>query len=80
VRTPTPELLAAVVATLGVTVASREDGSMAIAGSSVEAIGHAAWQANVELHELREDASSLEQTFLQLTASESQPQPRETPG
>jgi ABC-2 type transport system ATP-binding protein len=81
VRTPTPDLLAAAVVPLGVTVAPRdEDGLFALSGASVEAVGHAAWEARVELHELREDASSLEQTFLQLTANESPPPARETPG
>lgn len=79
VRTPTPDLLAAAVRPLGVTVAPREDGSCTLSGTSVEAVGHAAWQAHVELHELRDDASSLEQTFLQLTADPGQPRPTATP-
>lgn len=79
VRTPTPDLLAAAMRPLAVAVAPREDGSFALSGTSVEAVGHAAWQANLELHELRQDASSLEQTFLQLTADVPPPEPAETP-
>jgi ABC-2 type transport system ATP-binding protein len=80
VRTPTPDLLTTAVGALGLDLRSRDDGSFTLAGTTVEAIGHAAWQAHVELYELRQDASSLEETFLEMTADSAQPQGAETPG
>src|ERR1700682_1244859 len=79
VRTPTPDLLTTAVAPLGLDLSLRADGSFMLAGTTVEAVGHAAWQANVELHELRQDASSLEETFLEMTADSAQANAVETP-
>ena len=73
VRTPTPDLLTTALAPLGLDLIAREDGSFAMEGTTVAAVGHAAWQAGVELHELRQDASSLEETFLEMTSSPAQP-------
>jgi ABC-2 type transport system ATP-binding protein len=77
VRTPTPEQLSAALASLRVTVSARPDGSVAVIGATPEAVGHAAWQAHVEVHELRAGSSSLEETFLRLTADT--PTPAEPP-
>jgi ABC-2 type transport system ATP-binding protein len=71
VRTPTPDALAAALAPLHATVTASADGSVTIAGATLEGVGHAAWQAHVEVHELRESSSNLEETFLQLTADPS---------
>ena len=68
VRTPTPDQLVAALARLGVKVTPREDGTVAVVGATPEAVGHAAWEAHVEIHELRTGSSSLEETFLRLTA------------
>jgi ABC-2 type transport system ATP-binding protein len=68
VRTPTPDQLSAALAPLNVKITARTDGSVAVVGSTPEAVGRAAWQAHVELHELRAGSSSLEETFLRLTA------------
>ena len=68
VRTPAEEQMGPVLARLGAVVTPRDDGALLVHGSSLEAIGHAAWEAQVELHELSAAPSSLEDTFLQLTA------------
>jgi ABC-2 type transport system ATP-binding protein len=41
-----------------------------VAGATPAAVGHAAWQAGVELHRLSEAASNLESVFLELTESQ----------
>jgi ABC-2 type transport system ATP-binding protein len=73
VRTPNPDQLSAAVAPLNVKITPRADGSLAVVGATPEAVGRAAWQAHVELHELRAGSSSLEETFLRLTAEPSNP-------
>ena len=67
VRTPTPDKLSAALARLDVKVSAGPDGSVAVLGATLEAVGRAAWEAHVELHELRAGSSSLEETFLRLT-------------
>jgi ABC-2 type transport system ATP-binding protein len=73
VRTPTPDQLQVALAPLNVKVTPRSDGSVAIVGATPEAVGHAAWEAHVEVHELRAGSSSLEETFLRLTADPDAP-------
>jgi len=68
VRTPQPaELIAALVA-LHATAVSQPDGSLLVSGADAAAVGHAAFTASVELHELISERGDLEQVFLQLTA------------
>jgi ABC-2 type transport system ATP-binding protein len=73
VRTPTPEQLGAALTPLNVKVTSRPDGSLAVVGATPDSVGHAAWEAHVEVHELRAGSSSLEETFLRLTADVPEP-------
>ena len=68
VRTPTPGALVPLLGNSGAAVTTRDDGALLVRGATREVIGHAAWEARVELHELSEAPSSLEETFLQLTA------------
>jgi ABC-2 type transport system ATP-binding protein len=68
VRTPTPDALGAALTSLSAKITARPDGSVAILGATPAAVGHAAWEAHVEIHELRAGSSSLEETFLRLTA------------
>ena len=75
VRTPTPDQLSTALAPLNVKVTARPDGAIAVVGATPEAVGRAAWQAHVELHELRAGSSSLEETFLRLTADAPPPEP-----
>jgi ABC-2 type transport system ATP-binding protein len=73
VRTPTPDQLSAALAPLHAKLTARPDGSIAVVGATPESVGHAAWEAHVEVHELRAGSSSLEETFLRLTADSADP-------
>ncbi|MFZ0181173.1 MAG: ABC transporter ATP-binding protein [Candidatus Dormiibacterota bacterium] len=73
VRTPTPDQLSTALAPLNVKVSAGPDGSVAVLGATLQAVGRAAWEAHVELHELRAGSSSLEETFLRLTQDPADP-------
>jgi ABC-2 type transport system ATP-binding protein len=60
--------LTAALDPLHATVARQPDGSLLVTGADAAAIGHAAFTASVELHELAGERGDLEQVFLQLTA------------
>ncbi len=77
VATPTPEKLIAALTQPSVTVTPGADGTLQVSGASAAEVGHTAWQAGVELHQLREATSNLERVFLELT--EDQPAPTSTP-
>ncbi|GIF24691.1 ABC-2 type transport system ATP-binding protein [Actinoplanes tereljensis] len=68
VRTPQAAELTTALSALGATVAPQADGSLLVGGAEAAAIGHAAFTASVELHELVAERGDLEQVFLQLTA------------
>jgi ABC-2 type transport system ATP-binding protein len=68
VRTPQPAELTAALDPLRAAVGPQPDGSLLITGADAAAIGHAAFTASVELHELTTERGDLEQVFLQLTA------------
>jgi ABC-2 type transport system ATP-binding protein len=68
VRTPQPDALIAALDALDATAAKQPDGSLLISGADPAAVGHAAFTASVELHELAGERGDLEQVFLQLTA------------
>ena len=55
-------------AALNATATPQADGSLLVSGAEPAAIGHAAFTASVELHELSGERGDLEQVFLQLTA------------
>ena len=68
-RSPaTATLAAALRGRDGVTVTHTAPDTLAITGMTVEAAGHEAFVAGVELHELRGEQSSLEHVFLEMTA------------
>jgi ABC-2 type transport system ATP-binding protein len=68
VRTPSPERLRdALSATPMNVVGSDESGRLRVDGGTPEQVGHAAFEAGVELHELVAEASRLERVFLELT-------------
>ncbi len=70
VRTPEATRLAEILAAPGVTVTSVERGVLEIAGLASEAIGDAAFDAGVALHELTRHTASLEEAFMELTRDE----------
>jgi ABC-2 type transport system ATP-binding protein len=68
VRTPSPQLLVEALAARAphATVTTSDDG-LHVVDADAATIGHIAYGAQVELHELRPAASDLEQVFLSLT-------------
>jgi ABC-2 type transport system ATP-binding protein len=69
VRTPQPDLLAKLVAAVGGTVREDGDGAMVVTGLEQAEIGDLAYENAVRLHELAPVHASLEQAFMELTAS-----------
>ena len=69
VRTPQPAALARVVAAAGGRVRDDGDGLMVVQGLGVSQIGDLAFENAVRLHELAPAQASLEQAFMELTAS-----------
>ena len=68
VRTPEPDKLTAALASFGPAITPLPDGALLVTGVDAAAVGHAAFTASVELHELTGERADLEQVFLQLTA------------
>jgi ABC-2 type transport system ATP-binding protein len=69
VRTPTPQLLLdALAAHVPHAQVSADADALHVVDADAATIGHVAFAAHVELHELRPAASDLEQVFLSLTA------------
>ena len=65
VRTPTPEAFLAALD--GVSVETLPTGLLRVPGHSAEEVGHVAFAAGVELHELTPEPSDLEKVFLDMT-------------
>ena len=68
VRTPDPGRLPAALAAFNPVITPMPDGGLLVTGMETAAVGHAAFSAGVELHELAGERADLEQVFLQLTA------------
>jgi len=71
VRSPETARLAEVLRTGGSTVTD-QDGALTVTGMSAADVGHAAFSAGIELHELRPHSSGLEEIYFQLTAGQEQ--------
>jgi len=69
VRTPQPDVLAKLVTAAGATVRTDGDGSMVITGLDQSRVGDLAYDNAVRLHELSPVHASLEEAFMELTAS-----------
>jgi ABC-2 type transport system ATP-binding protein len=69
VRTPQLDQLAKLVATAGGTVRENGGGGMVVSGLDVGEIGDLAYENSVRLHELSPLHASLEEAFMELTAS-----------
>jgi len=69
VRTPQPDALAAALtaALAGHTVEPAPEGRLRVLGATTEEVGHAAYLAGVEVHELVAETGTLERLFLDLT-------------
>jgi ABC-2 type transport system ATP-binding protein len=69
VRTPQAEELRAAVALAGGHVADAADGAFVVQGLAPGQIGDLAFERGIRLHELAQAHASLEQAFMELTAS-----------
>jgi ABC-2 type transport system ATP-binding protein len=69
VRTPQPDLLAKLVAAAGGTVKDDGQGALTVSGLDPGQVGDLAFDNSVRLHELSPVHASLEQAFMELTAS-----------
>jgi ABC-2 type transport system ATP-binding protein len=67
VRTPQPDALAAALAGADIEVTGSGPDQLRVKGRPAAAVGHAAFAAGVELHELRTERADLEQLFFSLT-------------
>jgi ABC-2 type transport system ATP-binding protein len=69
VRTPQPDALGRLVAAAGGTAHEDGDGLITVGGLTVGQVGDLAFENAVRLHELAPAQASLEQAFMELTAS-----------
>jgi ABC-2 type transport system ATP-binding protein len=72
VRTPQVAELTAALQPVQATVSPLPDGAVMVTGADPATVGHAAFTASVELHELIGERADLEQVFLQLTAGKAE--------
>ena len=70
VRTPMVDKLAETLGAAGTTVTRTESDALRVQGVDAAGVGHLAFEAGVELHELRTERADLEQLFFQLTEGE----------
>lgn len=69
VRTPQADELAAQLVRAGMSVQSQVDGQLMVVGASLEQIGDIAFAHRVPIHELSARRASLEQAYMELTAT-----------
>jgi ABC-2 type transport system ATP-binding protein len=72
VRSPSADRLADLLRAGGATVTAGEGGALTVTGRSTTHVGHSAFEAGIELHELRAESSGLEAIYFQLTAGQEQ--------
>jgi ABC-2 type transport system ATP-binding protein len=70
VRSPQADTLRAALEQAGCSVSADEDGALEVGGTPIERVGEIAAGAGVVLHELVMTGASLEEIFLELTATE----------
>jgi ABC-2 type transport system ATP-binding protein len=69
VRTPQPDELTLLATSAGATVRSDEGGALVLLGLTASQVGDLAFENEIRLHELAPAHASLEQAFMELTAS-----------
>jgi ABC-2 type transport system ATP-binding protein len=69
VRTPQPDQLTKLVAAAGGTIRDEGDGLLVVSGLAVSQVGDVAYDNAIRLHELAPVQASLEEAFMDLTAS-----------
>ena len=80
VSTPSPDALVTALRAAGRTATRTPDGGLSVDGATAAEVGHIAWEAGVELHQLRDESSSLESVFLELTEDGGSAPPAAPPG
>jgi ABC-2 type transport system ATP-binding protein len=69
VRTPSAVEFTQAITAKGATVGTDDDGALEVRGMSIEEIGDLAFTEGIRLHELAAVRASLEEAFMELTAS-----------
>jgi ABC-2 type transport system ATP-binding protein len=69
VRTPSPDSLVLAIAAEGGSATTQKDGTLLVQGMLAEQIGDIAFEKGIRLHELATVRASLEEAFMELTAS-----------
>jgi ABC-2 type transport system ATP-binding protein len=69
VRTPMADDLVKAVTAEGATTVTDDDGAIEVRGMTAEAVGDIAFEQAIRLHELTTVHASLEEAFMELTAS-----------
>jgi len=69
VRTPSADALEKAVAARGATVGTDADGALEVRGMGIEEIGDLAFTEGIRLHELTTVRASLEEAYMEVTAS-----------
>ena len=72
VRSPEAARLADVLRAGGGSVTAEDGGALTVTGSTTADVGHLAFSAGIELHELRSRTSGLEEIYFQLTTGQEQ--------
>jgi ABC-2 type transport system ATP-binding protein len=69
VRTPSPDSMVLAIAAEGGTATTEKDGTLLVQGMPAEQVGDIAFEKGIRLHELATIRASLEEAFMELTAS-----------
>jgi ABC-2 type transport system ATP-binding protein len=69
VRTPSPDMLVLALAAEGATATTEKDGTLLVQDMTTEQVGDIAFAQGIRLHELAGIRASLEEAFMELTAS-----------
>ena len=72
VRSPEAARLAEVLRAEGLVPETVDGEALTVAAKTTDAVGHAAFRAGIELHELRAHSSGLEEIYFQLTTGQEQ--------
>jgi len=69
VKTPSPDSLVLAIAAEGGSATTQKDGTLLVQGMTADQIGDIAFEKGIRLHELTTVRASLEEAFMELTAS-----------
>ncbi len=69
VKTPSPDSLVLAIAAEGGSATTEKDGTLLVQGMAADQVGDIAFEKSIRLHELTAVRASLEEAFMELTAS-----------